>query len=114
MLHLRAESQDDREAWMEALQSVKDMYHRVFNSKLVAPMVDKVAVSTKKLRQRLVKEGLDSATIEDSEQIMRNEFAALQKQFVLLKQKQWLLIDIFQQLEVYVMKMRKKHSIFKN
>ncbi|KAH1096860.1 hypothetical protein J1N35_013781 [Gossypium stocksii] len=114
MLHLRAESQDDREAWMEALQAVKDMFHRVFHSKVVAPVVDKVAISTEKLRQRLVQEGLDSATIEDSEQIMRNEFATLQKQLVLLKQKQWLLIDILQQLEVYVMKIRKKHSIFKN
>ncbi|XP_011027609.1 PREDICTED: oxysterol-binding protein-related protein 1C isoform X2 [Populus euphratica] len=97
-LHLRAETREDRLAWMEALQAVKDMFPRMSNSELMAPL-DNVAVSTKKLRQRLQEEGIREEVIQDGEQIMRTEFAALQNQIVLLKQKQWLLIDTLRQLE---------------
>ncbi|KAF2296758.1 hypothetical protein GH714_001706 [Hevea brasiliensis] len=54
-LHLRAETREDRLAWMEALQAVKDMFPRMSNSELMAP-IDNVAVSTEKLRQRLQEE----------------------------------------------------------
>ncbi|KAK7351141.1 hypothetical protein VNO77_10368 [Canavalia gladiata] len=97
-LHLRAETRDDRVAWMEALQAVKDMFPRMSNSELMAP-VDNVTVSTEKLRHRLMEEGVNEAAIQDSEQIMRSEFAALQSQLVLLKQKQSILIDTLRQLE---------------
>ncbi|KAK8597219.1 hypothetical protein V6N12_065692 [Hibiscus sabdariffa] len=97
-LHLRAETREDRVAWMEALQAVKDMFPRMSNSELMAPM-DNVVVSTEKLRKRLIQEGVSESAIQDSEQIMRSEFAELQKQLVLLKQKQWLLIDTLRQLE---------------
>eukprot|EP00258_Populus_trichocarpa_P035169 XP_024451188.1 oxysterol-binding protein-related protein 1C isoform X1 [Populus trichocarpa] len=97
-LHLRAETREDRLAWMEALQAVKDMFPRMSNSELMAPL-DNVAVSTEKLRQRLQEEGVREEVIQDGEQIMRTEFAALQNQIVLLKQKQWLLIDTLRQLE---------------
>ncbi|XP_050365990.1 oxysterol-binding protein-related protein 1C-like [Argentina anserina] len=97
-LHLRAESSDDRCAWVEALQAVKDMFPRISNSELMAP-VDNAAVSTEKLRQRLSEEGVREAAIQESEQIMKTEFAALQNQLLLLKQKQWLLIDTLRQLE---------------
>ncbi|KAM5564141.1 oxysterol-binding protein-related protein 1C [Rosa sericea] len=97
-LHLRAESSDDRLAWVEALQAVKDMFPRISNSELMAP-VDNVAVSTEKLRQRLAEEGVREAAIQESEQIMKTEFAALHNQLLLLKQKQWLLIDTLRQLE---------------
>lgn len=85
--------------WVEALQAVKDMFPRISNSELMAPM-DNVIVSTEKLRQRLLEEGLSEAAIQDSEQIMRSEFASLQNQVVLLKQKQILLLDTLRQLEV--------------
>ncbi|TKY56202.1 Oxysterol-binding protein-related protein 1C [Spatholobus suberectus] len=97
-LHLRAETREDRVAWMEALQAVKDMFPRISNSELMAP-VDNVAVSTEKLRRRLVEEGVSEAALQDSEQIMRNEYAALQNQLLLLKQKQVTLIDTLRQLE---------------
>ncbi|XP_058089686.1 oxysterol-binding protein-related protein 1C-like isoform X2 [Magnolia sinica] len=97
-LHLRADTREDRAAWMDALQAVKDMFPRMSNSELMAP-VDSFVVSTEKLRQRLLEEGVSEAAIQDSEQIMRNEFAALQNQLVLLKQKQSLLIDTLRQLE---------------
>ncbi|KAI3464462.1 hypothetical protein Pfo_021125 [Paulownia fortunei] len=97
-LHLRAESREDRMTWMEALQTVKDMFPRMSNSELMAP-VDNLAVSTEKLRQRLFEEGLSEAAIQESEQIMKDEFASLQNQLMLLKQKHWLLMDTLRQLE---------------
>ncbi|XP_039041632.1 oxysterol-binding protein-related protein 1C-like isoform X2 [Hibiscus syriacus] len=98
MLHLRAETRDDRAAWMEALQAVKDLFPRIPNSVLMAQVNDTV-VSTEKLRQRLVQEGVSELAIQESEQIMRTEFSALQKQLLLLKQKQGLLIETLRQLE---------------
>ncbi|XP_058754211.1 oxysterol-binding protein-related protein 1C-like [Vicia villosa] len=97
-LHLRAESREDRVAWMEALQAVKDMFPRISNSELMAP-VDNVTISTEKLRNRLLEEGVGEAAIQDSEQIMRTEFAALQNQLMLLKQKHSILIDTLRHLE---------------
>ncbi|KAJ8762923.1 hypothetical protein K2173_023052 [Erythroxylum novogranatense] len=97
-LHLRAETREDRISWMEALQAVKDMFPRMSNSELMAPL-DNVAASTEKLRQRLQEEGVKEDAIQDCEHIMRNEFTSLQNQIVLLKQKQWLLIDTLRQLE---------------
>ncbi|XP_057504509.1 oxysterol-binding protein-related protein 1C-like isoform X4 [Actinidia eriantha] len=97
-LHLRAETREDRAAWMDALQAVKDMFPRMSNSELMAP-VDNVVESTEKLRQLLLEEGASEAAIQDSEQIMRNEFAAMQNQLMLLRQKHWLLLDTLRQLE---------------
>ncbi|KAL7128401.1 hypothetical protein ABFS83_14G314400 [Erythranthe nasuta] len=97
-LHLRAESREDRMAWVEALQAVKDMFPRMSNSELMAP-VDNIAVSTEILRQRLLQEGITEAAIQDCEQIMRTEFASLQNQLMLLRQKYWLLMDTLRQLE---------------
>lgn len=105
-MHLRAETREDRAAWMDALQAVKDMFPRMSNSELMAPL-DNVTVSTEKLRQRLLEEGVSEAAIQDSEQIMRSEFAALQNQIVLLKQKQLLLIDTLRHLEVHLTIVRK-------
>ncbi|KAK4429694.1 Oxysterol-binding protein-related protein 1C [Sesamum alatum] len=97
-LHLRAESREDRMTWMEALQAVKDMFPRISNSELMAP-VDDLTVSTEKLRQRLLKEAVSEAAIQETELIMKNEFASLQKQLMILKQKHWLLMDTLRQLE---------------
>ncbi|KAG0485279.1 hypothetical protein HPP92_009358 [Vanilla planifolia] len=97
-LHLRAETREDRAAWMEALQAVKEMFPRISNSELMAP-VESFVLSTEKLRQRLLVEGVSEEAIQDSEQIMRNEFLALQGQLAILKQKQSLLVDTLRQLE---------------
>ncbi|KFK32151.1 hypothetical protein AALP_AA6G204700 [Arabis alpina] len=97
-LHLRAETRDDRTTWVEALQAVKDLFPRMSNCELMAP-TNNLSMSTEKLRQRLIEEGVSELAIQDCEQIMRSEFSALQSQLVLLKQKQWLLIDTLRQLE---------------
>lgn len=99
---MRAETREDRIAWTEALQTVKDMFPRLSNSELMAPL-DNISVSTEKLRKRLMEEQVSEAAIQDSEQIMRDEFASLQNQLFLLKQKHWLLIDTLRLLEVPIM-----------
>ncbi|CAH9080645.1 unnamed protein product [Cuscuta europaea] len=97
-LHLRAESREDRIAWVEALQAVKDMFPRLSNSELMAPL-ENISVSTDKLRKRLQEACLSEAAIQDSEQIMRDEFASLHSRMLLLRQKHRLLIDTLRQLE---------------
>ncbi|KAM0032545.1 putative oxysterol-binding protein [Helianthus debilis subsp. tardiflorus] len=97
-LHLRADTRDDRIAWMEALQAVKGMFPRMSNSELMAP-IGGITLSTEKLRQRLLEEGVSEAAIQDSETIMMTEFSAMQDQLVLLKQKHLLLMDTLRMLE---------------
>nr|XP_023891922.1 oxysterol-binding protein-related protein 1C-like isoform X1 [Quercus suber]XP_023891923.1 oxysterol-binding protein-related protein 1C-like isoform X2 [Quercus suber] len=98
-LHLRAESREDRASWLEALKAVKDMFPRVSNAELMGPAVESMVISTEKLRQRLLDEGLSEATIQDSEDIMKSELFEMQKHLVVLKQKQLLLIDALRHLE---------------
>ncbi|TVU45468.1 hypothetical protein EJB05_04957 [Eragrostis curvula] len=100
-LHLRAETREDRAAWLEALRATKDMFPRMSSSEMVGPedTAAAVAVSTERLRQRLQQEGVSEAAIADSEAIVRAEFESLHKQLVLLKQKHGLLVDTLRQLE---------------
>ncbi|GJM96348.1 hypothetical protein PR202_ga13173 [Eleusine coracana subsp. coracana] len=101
-LHLRAETREDRAAWLEALRATKDMFPRMSSSEMVGPedTAAAVAVSTERLRQRLQQEGVSEVAIADSEAIVRAEFESLHKQLVLLKQKHALLVDTLRQLEV--------------
>lgn len=98
-LHLRAESREDRATWMEAMVAVKNMYPRLPSTEVMSPTMSTV-VSTDKLRQRLLQEGVSEAAIRESEDIMRSEFSELQKHVVALKYKQSLLIDTLRHLEV--------------
>ncbi|XP_039826453.1 oxysterol-binding protein-related protein 1C-like isoform X2 [Panicum virgatum] len=100
-LHLRAETREDRAAWLEALRATKDMFPRMSSSEMVGPgdTAAAVAVSTERLRQRLQQEGVSEAAITDSEKIVRAEFESLHKQLVLSKQKQALLVETLRQLE---------------
>ncbi|KAK9134930.1 hypothetical protein Syun_014260 [Stephania yunnanensis] len=97
-LHLRAETREDRAAWVESLQRVKDMFPRISNSDLMGP-VDDYVVSTVKLRMRLLDEGVNERAVQEAEEIMRTEFSSFQNQLVLLKQKQMILVDTLRQLE---------------
>ncbi|XP_062214843.1 oxysterol-binding protein-related protein 1C-like isoform X1 [Phragmites australis] len=100
-LHLRAETREDRAAWLDALRATKDMFPRMSSSEMVGPgdTAAAVAVSTERLRQRLQQEGVSEVAIADSERIVRAEFEALHKKLVLLKQKHALLVDTLRQLE---------------
>lgn len=107
---MRAETHEDCQQWLEALHAVKGMFPRMSNSELMSP-IDNITVSTEKLRQRLLEEGVSEEAIQDSEQIMRNEFALLQNQLILVRQKHWLMIDTLRHLEVHKMTNRKNHAI---
>ena len=85
--------------WMDALQAVKEMFPRMSNSEHMAP-VDNFVICTENLRMRLLDERVNETVIQDCEQIVRSEFSALQKQLVVLKQKEVLLLDTLRQLEV--------------
>ncbi|KAL5218064.1 hypothetical protein ABZP36_018748 [Zizania latifolia] len=100
-LHLRAETREDRSAWVEALRATKEMFPRMSTTEMVGPgdTAAAVAISTERLRQRLQQEAVSEAAIADSERIVRTEFEALHKQLVLLKQKQALLLETLRQLE---------------
>lgn len=87
--------------WMEAFHAVKNMFPRMSNSELMAP-VENLAVSTEKLRQRLLEERVSEEAILESEKIMKCEFALLQKQLTLLKRKHLFLMDTLRQLEVHI------------
>ncbi|XP_044510615.1 oxysterol-binding protein-related protein 1C-like isoform X2 [Mangifera indica] len=109
-LHLRAEMREDRSAWIEALQAVKEMFPRMSNSELMAPS-EKIPLSTEKLRQRLLEEGVREEVIQECEKIMNDEFAMLQNQLLLLKQKQWLLMDTLRHLEVHTEKVDLENTV---
>ncbi|XP_061369898.1 oxysterol-binding protein-related protein 1B-like [Gastrolobium bilobum] len=75
-LHLRAETKEDRDTWVEAMLSVKDVFPRTSNS--IAESIseaESMVISTHRLRQRLLEEGVSEATIQESENIMRSEIS---------------------------------------
>ncbi|CAH2067757.1 unnamed protein product [Thlaspi arvense] len=91
-LHLRAATNEDRTAWIEALQAVKETFPRMSNEELMATTTD-VSVSTDKLRQRLMKEEVDETIIKECEDIMKTNFIALHDEVMTLKQYQYHLVD---------------------
>ncbi|KAK9276528.1 hypothetical protein L1049_006062 [Liquidambar formosana] len=97
-LHLRCASREDRAAWVEALQSAKDLFPRVLTSSDFDASED-IVVSTEKLRLRLLQEGMDEAVIKDCESIMLMELSELQNRLRALQFKHIVLLDTLRQLE---------------
>ncbi|GMH10482.1 hypothetical protein Nepgr_012323 [Nepenthes gracilis] len=98
-IRLRAEAREDRTAWIDALQAVKSMFPRIPNSELLEVQVGDMTISTEKLRQRLLDDGVTEGVIQDAEQIMRAEFSAMCSQLLILKQNEMQLLDALRQLE---------------
>ncbi|KAL1214602.1 Oxysterol-binding protein-related protein 1C [Cardamine amara subsp. amara] len=96
-VHLRAATGEDRIAWMEALQAVKETFPRMSNEELMASTTN-VSVSTDKLRERLMKEDLNERIIKDCEDIMKNNFVALHNEVMTLKEYQYHLVDSLQNI----------------
>ncbi|KAF8643218.1 hypothetical protein HU200_066937 [Digitaria exilis] len=67
-LHLRAETREDRAAWLEALRRPRNMFPRMSSSEMVGPgdTAAAVAVSTERLRQRLQQEGTEKVDLENT------------------------------------------------
>ncbi|CAK8568008.1 unnamed protein product [Lathyrus sativus] len=98
-IHLRAESKEDRKMWMEAMMTVKNMYPRLPTAtEIMSPSVS-VVISTDKLRERLLQEGVNEVSIRECEDIMRAELIQLHTYILALKKKQLLLTDTLRNLE---------------
>lgn len=89
---MRAATSEDRTAWIEALQAVKETFPRMSNEELMATTTN-FSVSTDKLRERLAKEEVDETIIKDCEDIMKNNFVALHNEVMMLKECQYQLVD---------------------
>ncbi|XP_078155381.1 oxysterol-binding protein-related protein 1B-like isoform X4 [Carex rostrata] len=98
-LRLRAETREDRATWLEYLLAVKEMFPRMSNSDKDGPNAGAAAAVAERLRQRLHEEGVPETVIIDCERLVREEFAALQSQLTLLKQRHARLVDTLRHLE---------------
>ncbi|CAL4907114.1 unnamed protein product [Urochloa decumbens] len=97
-LHLRCETEDDRNAWMDALLAAKDRFPRSLTSNDLGPMAD-IMLSTEKLRVRLLQEGLSEAVVKECESVMMSELLELHNQIKSQQQQHSILIDRLRQLE---------------
>ncbi|KAJ7514632.1 hypothetical protein O6H91_23G053100 [Diphasiastrum complanatum] len=97
-LHLRAESKEDRTAWLDALRSSKELFPNNSSIGSLVPSED-ITVSTEKLSARLREEGVSKETIRECEEIVLMEFSRLQQQLNILQQKRLSLIDKLRLLE---------------
>ncbi|EYU24744.1 hypothetical protein ABFS82_05G080900 [Erythranthe guttata] len=93
-LHLRTNSRKERVAWIEALVST-----RIHNNTPIPILTRELSVSTQRLKQRLLDEGISDSLVSDCEQIMLSEFSGVQGQFHLLCQDRSNLLDTLRQLE---------------
>ncbi|XP_020106746.1 oxysterol-binding protein-related protein 1D-like isoform X1 [Ananas comosus] len=78
--------------------SAKDQFPRALTSSDFSLTME-IAVSTEKLRSRLLQEGLSEAVVKECESIMLSEMSELQNQLKSLRQKQIILLDKLRQLE---------------
>lgn len=76
----------------------KDLFPRVPSGDIL-PCEDAV-VSTEKLRERLLQEGIGENLVKDCETIMLSEVSNLQNRLKVLTQKHLILLDTLRQLEV--------------
>uniref|UniRef100_A0A1D1ZA57 Oxysterol-binding protein-related protein 1D n=1 Tax=Anthurium amnicola TaxID=1678845 RepID=A0A1D1ZA57_9ARAE len=97
-LHLRCVVREDRNAWIDALLSAKDLLPRALTSSDFSPCED-VTVSTEKLRSRLLQEGLSETVVKECEAIMLSEFSGVQNELWSLQRKHIVLLDTLRQLE---------------
>ncbi|XP_018438504.1 oxysterol-binding protein-related protein 1D [Raphanus sativus] len=96
-LHLRCVCRENRATWVEALQVAKDLFPRVPSGDIL-PCEDAV-VSTEKLREKLLQEGVGETVVKDCETIMLSEVSNLQNRLKVLTQKHLILLDTLRQLE---------------
>lgn len=98
-LHLRAETRDERSVWLDSLQAAKDLFPKCPLSNDLFSPPEEIAISTDKLRARLLKEDLSDEVVNDCEKIMLSEFMELQDQLKALQQNHFILIERVRQLE---------------
>ncbi|KAJ8449386.1 hypothetical protein Cgig2_002518 [Carnegiea gigantea] len=98
-LHLRTNSKQERELWLEALASTKSLCSRrpLNDNPPVSP--GSFSICTERLKKRLVEEGVNNSLVRDCEQIMLSEFTEVQGQLKLLCEERSNLLDTLRQLE---------------
>jgi hypothetical protein len=97
-LHLRCETEEDRNAWIDALLAAKDQFPRSLTISDLGPA--DIMLSFEKLRARLLQEGLSEAVVRECESIIMSELLELHKQIKSQQQQHSILIDRLRQLEV--------------
>lgn len=102
-LHLRTNSKSDREAWIQALasssRSISPLTSLNYN---LTTVPSDLSVSTDRLKERLIEEGIGETLVKDCEQIMLSEFFEIRGQLQVLCDERSNLLDTIRQLEVKV------------
>ncbi|KAL8266480.1 hypothetical protein R6Q59_003824 [Mikania micrantha] len=77
-LHLRTSSKNERDAWIEALSSTKNLLtSRQSNDKQHKIKPTDITMSTERLKKRLLEEGTNEMLVKECEQIMLLEFSEI-------------------------------------
>ncbi|XP_026421744.1 oxysterol-binding protein-related protein 2A-like isoform X2 [Papaver somniferum] len=99
-LYLRTDSKKDRVAWINALASSRSLFNsRPLNDDKLSRIRKDMSISTVKLRDRLLQDGINEVLVNDCEQIMLSEFSELQGQLRVLCDERTNLLDTLRQLE---------------
>lgn len=99
-LHLRTNSKKERVAWINALISSRSLFPlRPLNDDLSLVPAD-LSLSTERLKNRLLEEGISEILVKDCEQIMLKEFSEIHGQVKVLCEERSNLLDTLRQLEV--------------
>ncbi|KAF5729866.1 oxysterol-binding protein-related protein 2A isoform X4 [Tripterygium wilfordii] len=97
-LHLRTDSTRDREAWIQALASTRSFIPlRSLNNLSLLPK--DLSISTERLKERLLEEGINENLVKDCEQIMLSEFSEIHGHLDILCEERSNLVDTIRQLE---------------
>lgn len=99
-LHLRAESKEDKVAWLDALQAAKDLFPRNTLIYGLAQCFEEIHISTQKLKAYLLLKGLSEEDVGECEEIVNTEFSEAKEKFQLLQQRQKNLLERLRLLEV--------------
>lgn len=99
-LHLRTNSKKERVAWIQALISTRSLFSSRPQSGNTPLLTRELSVSTERLKQRLLEDGIGEGLVNDCEQIMLSEFSGVQGQFQVLCEERSNLLDTLRQLEV--------------
>ncbi|KAI3453519.1 hypothetical protein Pfo_010182 [Paulownia fortunei] len=98
-LHLRTNSKKERVAWIQALISTRSLFSLRPQNDNTPLLTRELSVSTERLKQRLLEEGIGEGLVKDCEQIMLSEFSDIQGQFQVLCEDRSNLLDTLRQLE---------------
>ncbi|WOG90322.1 hypothetical protein DCAR_0209565 [Daucus carota subsp. sativus] len=98
-LHLRTHSKKERVAWIRALVSTRCLYSlRPLNDNL-SLVPSNLSLSTAKLKNCLLENGISEVLVKDCEQIMISEFSDIEGQVKVLCEERSNLLDTLRQLE---------------